>query len=634
MFGSTAVPIDPFAIGDGVLNIQAKPTPSTWLSTLSDHPYTSGMINTGAGAFDFKYGYVEVRAQIPAGTGLLPTFYMVRADKAQLGEIDLFEILGNKTNYLNSTVHYSTNGTGITDIAKVVRTTVGTDLSKGYHNYGVDWNEQKITFYLDGVAMGSIATPESLKAPMFIIGHIGVGGTWTGNPDGSTPWPANMKVDYVKVYQDGALLNPVSKTGGAGSESMSGNDGNDVLRGADGNDTVLGARGNDSIDGGAGADRLMGGMGADTLLGGGGADTLEGGRGNDVYLIHETGDVINDLGVTDFDTVETTLASFSAISTIEGLTYKGTGAFKGTGAGNNNVITGAGGADTLLGGAGHDTLYGNAGSDKLNGGVGNDALYSGTGNDTLLGDSGADLFVLTPRDGAGSTLVADFQRGTDKLNVAGLGFTDFSDVTAHSSMNGQGNLVLSKNGESVVLQGLKTGQLTSGDFVWSSDPAPSSSTTSPTPSTSTDTGSTSDSGLNLVGTSGANLLNGGSAGDSLTGCDGADTLNGAGGDDWMNGGAGADRLNPGTGHDTLIGNAGVDVFVFSSASIASRSEVMDFAAGTDRLSVGGLGLHSMTDVTANAVNNAQGYAQITAGNETIVLHGVKVADLHAADFIF
>jgi beta-glucanase (GH16 family) len=32
--------------------------------------------------------------------------------------------------------------------------------------------------------------------------NLAVGGNWPGSPDGSTVFPAEMLVDYVRVYQD------------------------------------------------------------------------------------------------------------------------------------------------------------------------------------------------------------------------------------------------------------------------------------------------------------------------------------------------------------------------------------------------------------------------------------------------
>ena len=84
----------------------------------------------------------------------------------------------------------------------------------------------------------------------------------------------------------------------------------------------------------------------------------------------------------------------------------------------------------------------------------------------------------------------------------------------------------------------------------------------------------------------------------------------------------------------MIGGTGADVFVFSASSTASHAHIADFELGVDHLAVAGLGLTNFTSVLSHAIDDAQGFAQITAGNETIILHGVKVAELHATDFIF
>lgn len=56
---------------------------------------------------------------------------------------------------------------------------------------------------------------------------------------------------------------------------------------------------------------------------------------------------------------------------------------------------------------------------------------------------------------------------------------------------------------------------------------------------------------NLVGTSGADVLNGGLGNDRLQGLGGDDTLNGGAGDDVLNGGTGQNRLDGGAGFDTV-----------------------------------------------------------------------------------
>jgi len=36
--------------------------------------------------------------------------------------------------------------------------------------------------------------------PMYLILNLAVGGDWPGNPDQTTAFPANLLVDYVRVY--------------------------------------------------------------------------------------------------------------------------------------------------------------------------------------------------------------------------------------------------------------------------------------------------------------------------------------------------------------------------------------------------------------------------------------------------
>jgi beta-glucanase (GH16 family) len=35
----------------------------------------------------------------------------------------------------------------------------------------------------------------------FILFNVAVGGKWLGSPDGSTLFPQEMKVDYIRVFQ-------------------------------------------------------------------------------------------------------------------------------------------------------------------------------------------------------------------------------------------------------------------------------------------------------------------------------------------------------------------------------------------------------------------------------------------------
>lgn len=70
--------------------------------------------------------------------------------------------------------------------------------------------------------------------------------------------------------------------------------------------------------------------------------------------------------------------------------------------------------------------------------------------------------------------------------------------------------------------------------------------------------------------------------DKLLGSYGANTINGLGGDDTIEGSYGDDRLDGGVGTDVLRGGAGADVFVFNAWE-GGYDRVDDFQVGVDRL---------------------------------------------------
>jgi Ca2+-binding RTX toxin-like protein len=102
--------------------------------------------------------------------------------------------------------------------------------------------------------------------------------------------------------------------------------------------------------------------------------------------------------------------------------------------GLTHAVVGGSGADTMTGNNLGDTLNGGGGADKITGGTGNDIIIGGAGNDILAGGGGNDAFVFRPN--FGQDTVSDFSTGTganhDMLDLRGLGFTDFSDVLAHT----------------------------------------------------------------------------------------------------------------------------------------------------------------------------------------------------------
>jgi beta-glucanase (GH16 family) len=80
-------------------------------------------------------------------------------------------------------------------------------LADDFHVYGLNWSPDLIEMTLDGVVYATF-TRNSLSEgqtwvfdkPFYLILNLAVGGNWPGCPDASTPFPATMLVDWVRVY--------------------------------------------------------------------------------------------------------------------------------------------------------------------------------------------------------------------------------------------------------------------------------------------------------------------------------------------------------------------------------------------------------------------------------------------------
>jgi beta-glucanase (GH16 family) len=193
--GRQPLGIQPFVIRDGMLEITADRTTPAQAKALWKYRYTSGLITT-QGAFSQTYGYFEMRARLPAGQGFWPAFWLC-ADDSWPPEIDIFEVLGHDPRTVFMTTHILEND----ERRAIGKTYTGVDTSDGFHIYGMAWSPKTIRYYVDRQEVAAIPTPGSVNAPMYLLANLGVGGAWPGRPDDTTPFPAKMIIDYIRVYQ-------------------------------------------------------------------------------------------------------------------------------------------------------------------------------------------------------------------------------------------------------------------------------------------------------------------------------------------------------------------------------------------------------------------------------------------------
>jgi glycosyltransferase involved in cell wall biosynthesis len=139
----------PFRVKDGVLEIEARKGP--------DGKWRSGLLASakpdGSG-FAQRFGYFELRAQLPSGPGVWPAFWLnanqPQGSKEPGVEIDVLEYYGQFTDGYHSVVHVwdpidtakSRHEDHITNVPPGA-------LISGFHTYGVDVEKDWITFYFD-----------------------------------------------------------------------------------------------------------------------------------------------------------------------------------------------------------------------------------------------------------------------------------------------------------------------------------------------------------------------------------------------------------------------------------------------------------------------------------------------------
>ncbi|MDW5316329.1 family 16 glycosylhydrolase [Rhizobium sp. PL01] len=184
---------NPFSVSNGVLTITAEKTPDAIKVEVGGHDYTSGMLTTHA-SFSQTYGYFEIRADMPEERGVWPAFWLLPEDGSWPPELDVVEMRGQDPNTVHVTVHSNETGKQTS-----VATAVSVSDTKGFHTYGVLWQEDEIVWYFDDVAVARADTPSDMHKPMYMLVNLAVGGM-AGAPTDGLPHGSEMKIDYIRAY--------------------------------------------------------------------------------------------------------------------------------------------------------------------------------------------------------------------------------------------------------------------------------------------------------------------------------------------------------------------------------------------------------------------------------------------------
>jgi beta-glucanase (GH16 family) len=192
--------------GDGVLRIRAQQRSITGTvdGATQVYEYTSGQISSRE-KFQFQYGYMEIRARVPQGRGMFPSFFTLPQEIRYFPpEIDVIEMLGNDTTRAYLTNHFDGQGP-----LSTTRTVQGVyeyqpGFHDGYHTYAADWQPGLVVWYVDGVERFR-TSDRVTKEPHKLLAQLAVGIRWQDNDfvDVSTQIPSYFDIDYIRVWRRG-----------------------------------------------------------------------------------------------------------------------------------------------------------------------------------------------------------------------------------------------------------------------------------------------------------------------------------------------------------------------------------------------------------------------------------------------
>lgn len=169
--------------------------------------YTSTKITT-KGKKEFMYGRIEARAKLPVGHGLWPAFWMLGANIDEVkwpkcGEIDVIEYVGREPKMIFTSLHtHDSHGNTIN-----TKKTKFPTIEEGFHLYAVEWDKDKIDFFVDGILVYTFS-PENknedtwpFDKPFYIIVNLAIGGNFGGPEVDDSILPQKFILDYIRIYQ-------------------------------------------------------------------------------------------------------------------------------------------------------------------------------------------------------------------------------------------------------------------------------------------------------------------------------------------------------------------------------------------------------------------------------------------------
>jgi beta-glucanase (GH16 family) len=150
--------------------------------------------------------------KVPRGRGLWLAFWLGPEDKRWPPEIDVVEIVNNGRDTRLDSFHFL-HGIGTKD-SRVNSSRLngwkayppGFDFADDFHNFAVEWTDEAVRHYVDGVLVVDRAFQWKHNGgtdggPVHIVVNPSVGGRWPGSPVEPEAFPAKLRIDSIRVWQ-------------------------------------------------------------------------------------------------------------------------------------------------------------------------------------------------------------------------------------------------------------------------------------------------------------------------------------------------------------------------------------------------------------------------------------------------
>ncbi len=183
----------------GTLRLKAEHRPCRTQDGRS-YAYTSAIVES-AHDYRFTYGFAEARIRLPPSDGSLApagscgpnwgVFLLNGRQHPEDGEIDVMECLSDDD--VSWHYHHGTDDDHLVEGGYPPAWRDDMPGSDGWHTFAVDWQPDRLTFYYDGVQVGTTDVGVT-DSPHYLIAALAVSGS-------AVAAPQTMQVDYIRVWK-------------------------------------------------------------------------------------------------------------------------------------------------------------------------------------------------------------------------------------------------------------------------------------------------------------------------------------------------------------------------------------------------------------------------------------------------